>query len=1002
MRGDGAAEHSLRERFVAVVDASGRGDGRHDRGVGGGVREGRDVQHHRARNERSEDHEEAVARIGAGSFDVARRGRCGGRRQRRESARLLPAGLQRDRETAAEPAEAGLERAAAPAYRARPDGEEEGGDGGEERADDAQFVSEGWVSRGEVRSRGRRRAAPRGSGRTADAAVASAGERGGGSEQSGPEVHARRACAALVAHGVGAPDVRDPGPRRSHAAAPLLLPRGLRSGPRGQQEGHARPQVGAERHRGDLPPSLPAGAHGHRDHHAQPLLLPQFPRGGRVSPGLPGHDGAKTAVPAVAPAVPASVPAGAAGGEGGVDAAVADAAAVELRVSDASEHGGGAIVQRHPAIPGVPVGYCGLHIGDAGPGQAGGVPRSVEADRRAERGAAGGLHGAVQRDGGGRRDPSLHVRVALLQRGHRAELPRAAGALRGARRAAAGRALRLGGPSVPQHRRGLDARADEHGRREGADARVLLLPALPAEQQRAGSGHAAGRNEAGRRDSAALGEVAGGVRADQHAGVGVGLRERAAERLDRSDFRIQAARPGGREGLQRLLLHDVRGHGGPARAHRSGGAQSRRVADRQLRPDALAALHHAAPQASVRRRGAGRARTQDPPGHGAEPAARLHAPHLAHHPPPLQPREPRRPLGRRRRLRGAAPLPRRAAGPQAASLHLPALRAARTPPSPPRRRFPRGPAQSRGAGTGESRGGVDAGADACAVLHGRVADAVVQHGPSRLRGVRAAAGRRGAPAEAAVQRRAGELHRADGGRERGAGGHARRIGGGMGAGVAMRRRSEAGRPSVILPGLPSKVVQICASKDLDLVVASTASNQVYLFNLRDGRFVQVIDCTQRVESPWQEEGKTVKANYRITQLLTTWMGYVVISMISVRRGLPNYLLCFDVNGILLYERHDVAKIHTLSASHDSKWLFAESTHHICIFTLPDLRLNTVLASPKLKIESLCVSSDNRALLAGVENGDVFCYGLNLRWKEKEDEMPVEAEEEMMEGNEELD
>lgn len=213
-------------------------------------------------------------------------------------------------------------------------------------------------------------------------------------------------------------------------------------------------------------------------------------------------------------------------------------------------------------------------------------------------------------------------------------------------------------------------------------------------------------------------------------------------------------------------------------------------------------------------------------------------------------------------------------------------------------------------------------------------------------------------------------------------------------------------PSLILPGLPSKVVQICASKDLDLVVASTAANQVYLFNLRDGRFVQVIDCTQRVESPWQEEAKTVKANYRITQLLATWMGYVLISMVSLRRGLPNYLFCFDVNGILLYERHDVAKIHTLSASHDSKWLFAESTHHICIFTLPDLRLNTVLASPKLKIESLCVSSDNRALLAGVENGEVFCYGLNLRWKEKEDEMPVETEaevdEEMLGGNEELD
>ena len=57
--------------------------------------------------------------------------------------------------------------------------------------------------------------------------------------------------------------------------------------------------------------------------------------------------------------------------------------------------------------------------------------------------------------------------------------------------------------------------------------------------------------------------------------------------------------------------------------------------------------------------------------------------------------------------------------------------------------------------------------------------------------MRAAAGKRGAAAEAAVQRRAGELHRADGGRERGAGGDARRIGGGMGVGVAMRGRSEA-------------------------------------------------------------------------------------------------------------------------------------------------------------------------------------------------------------------
>lgn len=215
-------------------------------------------------------------------------------------------------------------------------------------------------------------------------------------------------------------------------------------------------------------------------------------------------------------------------------------------------------------------------------------------------------------------------------------------------------------------------------------------------------------------------------------------------------------------------------------------------------------------------------------------------------------------------------------------------------------------------------------------------------------------------------------------------------------------RSGAKLPSLILPGLPAKVVQITASRDLDLIVASTVTNQVYLFNLRDGGFVQIIDCAQHVERPTQEEGKTVRTNYRITQLRTTWMGYVLISVVSLRSGLPNYLFCFDVNGILLYKRSDVRKIHTLSTSQDSKWLFAESTHHICIFTLPDLRLNTVLSSTTLKIESLCVSSDNRALLAGVENGSVFCYGLNLRWKEAEEEMPRETGDEVIEGTEDLD
>ena len=183
-----------------------------------------------------------------------------------------------------------------------------------------------------------------------------------------------------------------------------------------------------------------------------------------------------------------------------------------------------------------------------------------------------------------------------------------------------------------------------------------------------------------------------------------------------------------------------------------------------------------------------------------------------------------------------------------------------------------------------------------------------------------------------------------------------------------------------------------ASRDLDLIVASTAANQVYLFNLRDGRFVQVIDLVQYIEKPITEDKKVPKPNYRITQLVTTWTGYVLVSVTSLHSSLPNYLFCFDVNGYLLYGRADVRRIHTMCTSKDSKWLFCASSYNLCIFTLPDLRLNTVLASPKLRIDSVCVSSDSRALLAGVQDGSVLCFGLNLRWKEAEEDMPAAVDE----------
>lgn len=197
------------------------------------------------------------------------------------------------------------------------------------------------------------------------------------------------------------------------------------------------------------------------------------------------------------------------------------------------------------------------------------------------------------------------------------------------------------------------------------------------------------------------------------------------------------------------------------------------------------------------------------------------------------------------------------------------------------------------------------------------------------------------------------------------------------------------------------MTQVVASRDLDLIVASTSTNQVFLFNLRDGRFVQVIEMNQHIEQPFTESGKAAKLNYRITQLLTTWTGYILVSVTCLHGSLPNYLFCFDVNGFLLYSRRDVRRIHTMLSSNDSKWLFAESSHNICIFTLPDLKLNTVLSSP-IKIDSLCVSSDNRALLAGAESGEVFCFGLNLRWKEKEDEMPARVDEGDIETTEDLE
>lgn len=214
--------------------------------------------------------------------------------------------------------------------------------------------------------------------------------------------------------------------------------------------------------------------------------------------------------------------------------------------------------------------------------------------------------------------------------------------------------------------------------------------------------------------------------------------------------------------------------------------------------------------------------------------------------------------------------------------------------------------------------------------------------------------------------------------------------------------TNAHQPRLILPGLPSKVTQILASRDLDILIASTSENLVYLFNLRDGRFVQMININDHVVNAKNVESKTEKFNYRITQILTTWTGYVVVAVSALQPSLKHYLFCFDLNGNKLYMRDDVWRIHTMICSSDSKWIFAESVSNICIFTLPDLRLNTVLSSQTKKIHSLCVSADNRALFAGVENGEIFCYGLNLRWKEKEEEMPQRAGEDEIGNSEDLE
>lgn len=183
-------------------------------------------------------------------------------------------------------------------------------------------------------------------------------------------------------------------------------------------------------------------------------------------------------------------------------------------------------------------------------------------------------------------------------------------------------------------------------------------------------------------------------------------------------------------------------------------------------------------------------------------------------------------------------------------------------------------------------------------------------------------------------------------------------------------------------------------------MASTSSNQVFLFNLRDGRFVQVIEMNQHIEQPFTESARRPSSTTAHAAAHHVDGVHSGVRHLSARRSAELPLL-------LRRERLPaVLAARCAQNPHDAvverlKVALRESSHNICIFTLPDLKLNTVLSSP-IKIDSLCVSSDNRALLAGAESGEVFCFGLNLRWKEKKDEMPARVDEGDIETTEDLE
>ena len=186
------------------------------------------------------------------------------------------------------------------------------------------------------------------------------------------------------------------------------------------------------------------------------------------------------------------------------------------------------------------------------------------------------------------------------------------------------------------------------------------------------------------------------------------------------------------------------------------------------------------------------------------------------------------------------------------------------------------------------------------------------------------------------------------------------------------------------------VVQVSGFRDLDLIVAATQDNIIYLFNLSNGRYVNKIDVNANLPQPAEKDDK--KVPYIIRGVLTTWRGYLIITVGANISGLKNYLLCYDINGTLLYTRNDVQRIHSLCSSTDSLWLFAASNQSICVYTLPDLMLNTVLRAPdNTKYESIAVSNDTRALLSGIAKGKILIYGLNLVRSEREEKM-IEEEE----------